>query len=55
MVKQLSVAQYAHKMKLHRSTIYKMIEGKSLPEGVTARVIATRIVIEVDTDLWKKK
>lgn len=48
MVKQMTVAQYAKKMKLHRSTVYKMISGKSLPEGVTAKVIATHIVIEVD-------
>ena len=50
---QLTVAQFAHKIKVDRTTVYRMVKAKLLPEGVTSKVIATHIVIEVDTEKFK--
>jgi len=54
MVKQMTVAQFAHKLKVNRSTVYRMITAKALPQGVTAQVIVNHMVIEVNTDVWKR-
>ena len=50
---QMTVAQFAHKIKVDRSTVYRMVKAKLLPEGVSAKVIATHIVIEVNTEIFK--
>jgi predicted DNA-binding transcriptional regulator AlpA len=50
----MTVAQFAHKLKVDRSTVYRMISGKSLPPGIESKVIATRLVIEMP-DGWKLK
>lgn len=55
MVKQMTVAQFAHKLKVNRSTVYRMIQARALPVGITSQVIATHIVINVDTQVWKPK
>lgn len=53
MVKRMSVADFAHKLKANRSTVYRMITGKALPEGVTAEVFVNRLIIKVDTEKYK--
>jgi len=50
---QLTVAQFAHKLKVNRSTVYRMIKAKALPDGVASKVIATHIVIEVDKKFYE--
>lgn len=50
---QMTVAQFAHKIKVNRSTVYRMVKAGVLPEGVIAQVIATHIVIFVDTEKFK--
>ena len=51
----MTVAQFAHKLKVVPSTVYRMVTAKALPQGVEAKVIATHIVIEVNTDVWRPK
>lgn len=55
MIRDMTVTEFAHKIKVNRSTVYRMIKSKSLPEGVIAKVIATHIVITIDDQLWKRK
>lgn len=55
MVKQMTVAQFAYKLKVNRSTVYRMVSGNALPQGVTSQVIATHIVINVNTEVWKAR
>lgn len=48
------MAQFAHKMKFkHRSSVYRMIKFGRLPEGVTAKVYLTRMIIVVDENKIK--
>ena len=49
----MTVAQFAHKIKVNKATAYRMIKAKVLPEGVASKVIATHIVIDVDTNVFK--
>jgi len=49
----MTVAQFAHKLKVNRSTVYRMVKSKSLPKGVQAKVIVTHMVISVNTDVFK--
>lgn len=56
MVKQMTVAQFAHKMKVNRSTVYRMINAKALPQGVTCEVLVGHIIITVpDNFQWIRK
>jgi len=52
MVKEMTVAQFAHKLKVNRSTVYRMIIA-GLPEGVKAVTRLQRIEIHIDTDVFK--
>lgn len=57
MIKAMTVAQFAHKMKFkHRSSVYRMIKFNKLPNGVKAVVRLQRIEIHIDTKLftWPK-
>ena len=54
MVKEMSVSQFAHKLKVNRSTVYRMISSKSLPPGVTSVVHPLGLVIKVDNEIFKK-
>lgn len=46
-MQQLTVAQYAKKIKVSRWTVYRMIESKSLPDGAKAKKIAGRVIVQV--------
>lgn len=55
MVKEMTVAQFAHKMKVDRSTVYRMITAKALPDGVEAFVTLGKIGLKVNADFkWIK-
>lgn len=49
---EMTVAQFAHKLKVNRSTVYRMINGKALPAGVSAVVRLGRVEIHLDKE-WK--
>lgn len=49
----MTVAKFAHKIKVNRSTVYRMITANVLPEGVTSKVIVSHIVIDLDTNVFK--
>lgn len=49
----MSVADFAHKINVNRSTVYRMITGKALPEGVTSEVFVKRLIIKVDQEKFK--
>lgn len=45
---QMSVAQFAHKVKKTRFTVYNWIKNRQMPTGVKVTSIAGRIILEVD-------
>lgn len=56
MVTEMTVAQFAHKLKVNRSTVYRMISGKALPVGVQAVTRLNRIEIHIDKSfVWKRE
>lgn len=55
MIQSKTVAQFAHKLKVNRSTVYRMILSNSLPAGVKAITFLNRIVIEINPEIWKQK
>ena len=55
MAKEYTVAQFAHKLKVNRSTVYRMITAKALPEGVTAFNVLGKIGLKTNDDFkWLK-
>lgn len=52
MVKEMTVAQFAHKLKVDRSTVYRMINAKALPNGVEAFVSLGKIGIRYNEFLF---
>lgn len=52
---EMTVAQFAHKLKVDRSTVYRMINAKALPDGVEAFVVLGKIGLKVKSDfVWQK-
>lgn len=47
---QMSVAQFAKKLKISRFTVYNWIKYKTLPKGVAVTQICGRIILEADED-----
>lgn len=49
----MTVSQFANKLKVNRSTVYRMIQAHALPEGVTAVTRLQRIEIHINTSIFK--
>lgn len=55
MVKEMTVAEFAHKLKVNRSTVYRMITAKALPDGVEAFSALGRVGIKIKAGfVWPK-
>jgi DNA-directed RNA polymerase specialized sigma54-like protein len=55
MVNEMTVAQFAHKLKVNRSTVYRMINAKALPDGVEAFSVLGKVGLKVNADFkWPK-
>lgn len=49
-MRELTVIQFAKKVKKNRITIYGWIRNKSLPTGTRSKVVHGHLIIEVDED-----
>lgn len=55
-MEKMTVAEFAHKMKVNRSTIYRMVLWGKLPKGAKASTHLSRLEIHLSKDFqWPKK